>query len=58
MDRPTAVLVTHRHRGLYEMPPSVRAYDPTRSSKRHPRGAAPGPPVKTGARVRRFQGCN
>ena len=23
-----------------------------------PPGAAPGPPVKTGARVRRFRGCN
>jgi len=38
------------------LPPSVRAYDPNRSLKAPRPGAAPGPPVESGARVRRFRG--
>ena len=32
-------------------------YDPLCTRMYPPPGAAPGPPVKTGARVRRFRGC-
>ena len=40
------------------MTPSVRAYAPYPSFEATPPGAAPGPPLKTGARVSRFRGCN
>jgi len=53
-----AVLVaTYTDKRYMKRPLSVRAYAPARSSKPPP-GAAPGPPVKTAARVRRFRGCN
>ena len=44
--------------GYRKRPPSVHASAPARSSKPHPRAPPPNPPVKTGARVRRFRGCN
>ena len=49
---------THRHRRLKEMTPLCARICPCPFFEATTPGAAPGPPVKTGARVRRFRGCN
>ena len=49
---------TDRNRGLWEVTPLCTRICPYPFFEAIPPGAAPGPPVKTGARVRRFRGCN
>jgi len=65
--RSTAILVaTHTHRQTHRQkswaignaPPLCTRICPYPFFEVTPPGAAPGPPVKTGARVRRFWGCN
>ena len=50
---------TDRHHGLQETPPPLCTHIcPCPFFEATPPGAAPGPPVTTGARVRRFWVCN
>ena len=53
----------HRHIDTQRMwaignAPPLCALMPLPAPRSHTPGTAPGPPVKTGARVRRFRGCN